>query len=206
MSRAKVGPFAILPAGSKPPIYRFTDFTKDSMNSRLLATFGTVLAAVPFANAGGGAGGGDTRQDVAALVRRTEEANKALVRGDIDKYIALTRHSEDYLLMNPFGGTSARGFEDTPERRAGMKKFFKGGTLDQELVATWDSGDLAVLVTIEHVRAEVGDIPEQDWSLRVTQIFRRDGSGWQLVHRHADPIVKKISVEQAAALARGAQP
>jgi ketosteroid isomerase-like protein len=175
------------------------------MNPRLLATFGTLLAAVPFANAGGGAGG-DSSPDVAALVRRTEEANKALVHGDIDRYIELTRHSRDYTLMNPFGGVSPRGFDDTPERRAGMKKFFKSGTLDQEVVATWDSGDLAVLVTIERVRAEVGELPEQDWSLRVTQVFRRDGSGWQLIHRHADPLSKKITVDQAAALARGSQP
>lgn len=176
------------------------------MNPRLLATFGTLLAAFSFEDAGGGASGGDTGQDVAALVRVTEEANKALVRGDIDKYVALTRHSKDYLLMNPFGGNPTRGFEDTPERRAGMKKFFKSGTLDQHVVATWESGDLAVLVTIERMHGEVGGLPEQDWSLRVTQIFGRDGSEWQLVHRHADPLANGITVQQAAALARGSQP
>jgi ketosteroid isomerase-like protein len=58
-------------------------------------------------------------------------------------------------------------------------------------------------VAVERVRAEVGGLPEQDWSLRVTQVFRRDGSGWQLVHRHADPLVTGITLEQAAALARG---
>jgi ketosteroid isomerase-like protein len=143
---------------------------------------------------------------VAALVRVTEEANKALVRGDIDKYVALVRHSKDYVLMNPFGGAPTRGFEDTPERRAGMKTFFKSGTLDQDVVATWESGDLAVLVTIERMHGEVGLLPEQDWSLRVTQVFRRDGSEWQLVHRHADPLANGITVQQAAALARGSQP
>jgi ketosteroid isomerase-like protein len=58
-------------------------------------------------------------------------------------------------------------------------------------------------VTIERVRAEVGGLPEQDWSLRVTQVFRRERAEWQLVHRHADPLVNGISLEQAAALARG---
>ncbi len=86
-----------------------------------------------------------------------------------------------------------------------MAKFFKGGTLKQELVSTWQSGDLAILVTIERMHGQVGDIPEQDWSLRVTQVFRRKGSEWELVHRHADPLVNHISVEQAAALAKGSQ-
>ena len=43
----------------------------------------------------------------------------------------------------------------------------------------------------------------QDWSLRVTQVYRRQGTEWQLVHRHADPLVRRMSVEQTAALARG---
>src|SRR5262249_32028349 len=101
------------------------------------------------------------------------------------------------------GGPPTRGFVDSPERRAAMAKFFENGTLDQEVVATHASGDLVVLVTVERVRAEVGGLPEQDWSLRVTQGFRRDGSGWQRVHRHADPLVTGITLEQAAALARG---
>lgn len=29
-----------------------------------------------------------------------------------------------------------------------------------------------------------------------------DGSDWQLVHRHADPLVRTVDLEEAAALAR----
>ncbi len=176
------------------------------MKRRVLFTFGIILGAFGFASAGWGAGGNGSAQDVAGLERRTEEANQALVRGDIAKYIELTRHAKDYVLMNPFGGTPTRGFADTPERRAGMAKFFKNGTLKQEVVATYPSNDLVVLVTIERAHGEFEDVPEQDWSLRVTQVFRRNGSKWELVHRHADPLVNRISVEQAAALAKGSQP
>jgi ketosteroid isomerase-like protein len=62
---------------------------------------------------------------------------------------------------------------------------------------------MAVLVTIERQRGEVGGLPEQDWSLRVTQVYRREGSEWLLAHRHADPLVNNIGLEQAAAIARG---
>jgi ketosteroid isomerase-like protein len=164
----------------------------------LFPMIGMVLGAV-----GRATGGGVPDRDVAALVRRSADGNKALVRGDIDGYLALIHHSKDYTLMNPFGGAPTRGFVDSPERRSAMAKFFEHGTLDQEVVATHASGDLVVLVTVERVRAEVGGLPEQDWSLRVTQVFRRDGSGWQLAHRHADPLVKSITLDQAAALAAG---
>ena len=178
------------------------------MNPRFLFNFGIVLGVVGFAGGGGGGAGpgAESTPDVQGLERRTEEANQALVRGDIDKYIALTRHAKDYVLMNPFGGAPTRGFDDTPERRAGMKRFFKSGTLKQEVIGTYASPDQVVLVTIERMHGEVGDVPEQDWSLRVTQVFRRAGSGWELVHRHADPLVKGIGVKEAAALASGTQP
>jgi ketosteroid isomerase-like protein len=58
-------------------------------------------------------------------------------------------------------------------------------------------------VVVERQRGQVGHLPEQDWSLRVTLVFRRSDSGWQLVHRHADPLVHGIDLEQIAALARG---
>jgi ketosteroid isomerase-like protein len=43
----------------------------------------------------------------------------------------------------------------------------------------------------------------QDWSLRVTWVFRHEGAEWRLAHRHADPLVHGISQEQLAAIARG---
>jgi ketosteroid isomerase-like protein len=171
------------------------------MNLRLLSALGVALGA--FGCAGGGAGVPVTSRDVADVTRRSAEANAALVHGDIDGYLALIEHAKDYTLMAPFGGAPTHGFDDSSEHRASMARFFKSGTLQQDVVATYDSGDLVVLVTIERVRAEVGGLPEQDWSLRVTQVFRREGDKWQLAHRHADPLVNGMSLEQAAALARG---
>ena len=131
------------------------------------------------------------------------EANEALIKGDVDRYLELITHADDYTLMNPFGDAPSRGFADTSERRAALARFFRSGTSTIEQVASYTSGDLVVLVMIERQRVAVGDLPEQDWSLRVTQVYRRAADGWQVVHRHADSLTKGISVEQAAALARG---
>ncbi|HET6266362.1 MAG TPA: nuclear transport factor 2 family protein [Acidobacteriota bacterium] len=171
------------------------------MKLRLLSALGIALGAFGLASGSGTTTVRD--QDIAKLVQLSAEANSALIQGDIDGYLARIVHAQDYTLMAPFGGQPTVGFDASTEHRAAMGRFFKSGNLKQEVVATYYSGDLAVLVTIEHVRAEVGELPEQDWSLRVTQVFRREGSEWRLAHRHADPLVNSLSLEQAAALARG---
>ena len=80
--------------------------------------------------------------------------------------------------------------------------YFNAGEakLELEWAHTW--GDTLVLVMIERQHGQVGGLPDQDWSLRVTQVYRREGPDWQVVHRHADPLVHRIDLEQAAALAR----
>jgi ketosteroid isomerase-like protein len=145
-----------------------------------------------------------TNTEIDTLIQQTAEANSALVNGDVDGYLALTSPAEDYTLMSPFGGSPIRGFDTSNEHRAAVARFFKSGSFHQEVIATYGSSDLVILVTIERVRATLASIPEQDWSLRVTQVYRREGSTWRLVHRHADPLGMGISVEQAAVLARGA--
>jgi ketosteroid isomerase-like protein len=81
--------------------------------------------------------------------------------------------------------------------------YFKGGEAKLEVAEAHAWDDTLVLVMIERQHGEVGGLPDQDWPLRVTQIYRREGSEWLLVHRHADPLANGISLEQAAELARG---
>ena len=141
--------------------------------------------------------------EIPTLLRRATDANSALLRGDIHAYMSLVSHSPEYTLMTPFGGPPTRGFDYSEDRLAEIGRFFQSGEGELELVQSYASSDLVVLVLIEHQHAAVGGLPDQDWSLRVTHVYRREGAEWRLVHRHADPLVKKITVERAAALARG---
>jgi ketosteroid isomerase-like protein len=141
--------------------------------------------------------------EIGDLFQRAVAANSALIAGDIERFVELIPHAKDYTLMTPFGGKPTRGFDASSERLAELGRFFQGGKAEPELVEAYASGDLAVLVIIERQRCAVGGLPEQDWSLRVTQVFRREGSEWQLVHRHADPLVNGITLQRAADLARG---
>jgi len=143
-------------------------------------------------------------QAVAKLVRLSEEANNALMQGDVDRYRALVPLSDDFTLMSPFGGTPSRSAQLTDEEWAAIGRFFRNGTLKQELVEAYGSADMIVLAVMEHAQhVEVGGLPAQDWSLRVTLVYRREGTKWRLAHRHADSLAGAITLEQAAALARG---
>jgi ketosteroid isomerase-like protein len=143
-----------------------------------------------------------TDEELAELVQRTEEATSAWMRGDMERYLELTPHARGFTLMNPFGGAPAR-YDERAESIRAAASYFAGGEAELELVESHAWGDTVVLVMIERQHGQVGGLPDQDWSLRVTQVYRRDGSDWQVVHRHADPLVHGIDLAQAAALARG---
>jgi ketosteroid isomerase-like protein len=145
-----------------------------------------------------------TDQELAALVQRIVEATQALISGDIEGYVARIKHSHDYTLMSPYGCDPVRGFDESEAALDGLRRFFRAGEATVEVVETYTSGDLAVLVVIERQHGTIGDLPEQDWSLRVTWVFRRIAeSDWELVHRHADALVHAIDHERLGALARG---
>ena len=54
-----------------------------------------------------------------------------------------------------------------------------------ELVAADVSGDLAYTAHREITSTVVNGEP-RDYVLRVTQVYRREGSDWKVVHRHGD--------------------
>jgi ketosteroid isomerase-like protein len=142
--------------------------------------------------------------DVEAIIRLSGEGNAALMRGDIQTYRKLLPWTHDFTLMGPFGGAPMRGSQMTPERWEAMGRFFANGTYQQQVIQTYRSSDLLVLVLIERNQVEIGGLPAQEWALRVTLVYRREGLQWRMAHRHADPLVARITEPHAAAHARGA--
>ena len=169
-------------------------------NRSMIARAGSCLASLALACTPTG-NHHSIEDEVQALVQLSEESNAALMRGDIERYRALVQHADDFTLMSPFGGKPTRGVDE--KRMQAMRRFFKGSELKQELVHAFGSADMVVLAIIERARVAVGNLPAQEWALRVTLVYRRDGSQWRLAHRHADPLAHGISLEHAAALGRG---
>ena len=141
---------------------------------------------------------------ISEVITLAAEKNAAFMRGDMERWSKLVRIAPDFTLMQPFGGPATRGFDTSPQRLAELSRYFRNGKTSLEVTQTHSSGELAVLVMIERQTGEVGGLPEQDWSLRVTEVYRKVGSEWQFAHRHADALVHRISLEQLSVLARGA--
>lgn len=144
-----------------------------------------------------------TESDLADLIARMGEAADAYIRGDTHRYYSLFDHPDDYTLMAPYGGDTSRGFTPTERGMAETSRFFASGEATLDVQQSYVSGDLAVLVAVERQHGEVGGLADQDWSLRVTLVFRRSGDRWAIVHRHADPLVREIPFELCARLAGG---
>jgi ketosteroid isomerase-like protein len=138
------------------------------------------------------------------LLQQSAEGNAALMRGDVDGWHEKIALTDDFTLMSPLGGKPTHAAEMTPDTDAAMGQFFHDGTFAHDLVQSYPTADMVVLAVIERTHVAVGGRPAQNWLLRVTLVYLRDGSAWRLAHRHADPLVAGISVDQAAALARNA--
>ena len=112
---------------------------------------------------------------LAELIDRWSTAAQAYMDGDLRTYAALAAHASDYTLLRPDGGDPRRGFDSSDEAVEWTARVFRGGTVELDVFQTYASGDLAVLVAVERQHGRVGELPAQDWSLRLTLVFRRDG-------------------------------
>jgi hypothetical protein len=75
---------------------------------------------------------------------------------------------------------------EVDELFAFLERSFSGCTSHvYEILAADVIGDMAYTVGFEHTQAVV-DGADRTYTLRVTQIYRREAGAWKVVHRHAD--------------------
>src|SRR5688572_17388854 len=64
---------------------------------------------------------------VSSLLQRTEQQAAAFVSGDMTRWLKLIRLSDDFTLMQPFGGPASHGFDSSPEGLSKLAKAFRNG-------------------------------------------------------------------------------
>ncbi len=117
------------------------------------------------------------------------------MKGDPEPEKRLWSRRDDVTLANPLG-PPRRGWsevEDAMERAAAE---LRDGSTSFEEVSKVVTPELAYVVGIQRFSAKVGGREEpSSGALRVTIVFRREGDGWRIVHRHADTITTPRPVE-----------
>jgi len=146
-----------------------------------------------------------TEEELTSVLAMTQAAGNAWMQGDFDGgYGAALTTRGDACIYGPFGGTLTTGTQAWIDgARIGVRQF-RNGQAKLTLLQSYTSGDLLVLVLLEEQSGEIAGVPDQPWSLRVTQVYRREHAKWHVVHRHADPLVKRRTLAETAAIAREA--
>lgn len=135
-------------------------------------------------------------EGLAELFDRCRADHHRWINGDAAGYVL----PEDGTIMGAVGGC-AFGGPATAEGQAAVAARWARGDGHLEFLNGGVAGDLAWLAFIE--RATVvfaGETDERRWDLRVTEVFRRTPSGWERVHRQADPLVDRHTIPEVAAL------
>ena len=137
--------------------------------------------------------------ELSEAIEASHRALGAIIRGDVEPFLALYSDADDITIGNPFG-PFAVGRDGT--RAAGSRaasNYGDGEIVGFDLIATHATGDLACVVEVERFSVRLAGAPElASVALRVTSLYRNEADGWRLVHRHADPIVEIRSAESVA--------
>jgi ketosteroid isomerase-like protein len=125
------------------------------------------------------------------FMKRREEAASAYINGEAAPLGRLVTRTSPASFFAPMGG-HVEGADRVFSRYERDATAFTPGSGEGrfEILQMAVSGDLGYWVGFQHATARVGGktIP---FELRVTEVFRREGDDWKLVHRHADSLMSE---------------
>jgi ketosteroid isomerase-like protein len=96
--------------------------------------------------------------------------------------------------FGPGGGYTKGAKEVAATHERGAQAFEPGGKNELELLQVFASDGVGYWVGIQKASVRMRGKDELvPMRLRVTEVFRREGNDWRLVHRHADMLADKSS-------------
>jgi ketosteroid isomerase-like protein len=115
-------------------------------------------------------------------------AEQALHNGDAAPRLSMWSQNDPVTLFGAW--LSDSGWEDVSHTFEVLaSRFSDCDAYEVNLLAAGASGDLAYTVAYENVTASINNAP-RSYTLRVTQIYRREDGDWKLVHRHGDEVAQ----------------
>jgi ketosteroid isomerase-like protein len=115
-----------------------------------------------------------------------KDAEIALHNGDAAPRLAIWSAQDPVSVLGAW--KSAVGQDEVRDLFARLETTFADClSYSHEVVAADVIGDLAYTVGYEHTRCSIDGEP-RTYTLRATQIYRREDGEWKVVHRHADAL------------------
>lgn len=108
-----------------------------------------------------------------------------MLQGDPDPVLAIWSSENDVTYAGPFGGWK-EGRDAVAEEFTRSAALMLGGRIEVSDVRFVETADMGYSVCTEHGIDHVIDGEPMNLTHRATNIFRREPSGWQLVHHHTD--------------------
>ena len=129
------------------------------------------------------------RDDFLAWVRTTlYEAELALHNGDAAPRRALWSRNEPVSVLGAWRNT--HGQHELDELFTSLGRSFSDCTSYAFELQAYDVvGDMAYTAGLEHTSASVDGQP-RSYTLRATQVYRREGGEWKVAHRHGDTVTE----------------
>ena len=129
------------------------------------------------------------REDFLAWVESAlYQAELALHNGDSAPRRALWSRNEPVSILGAW--RNASGQHELDEVFIGLEKTFSDCTSYAFELQAYDVvDDMAYTAGLEHTSASVNGEP-RSYTLRATQVYRREGGEWKVAHRHADAVTE----------------
>lgn len=126
----------------------------------------------------------DTQEFLDWFRTSLHDAEVALHNGDAGPRHALWSRTEPVTVYGAW--RTAIGRREVDELFDFLARGFSDAvSFDVELQAVDVIGDAAYTVALEHSTVSV-DHERRSYTLRVTQVYRREGGEWRVAHRHGD--------------------
>lgn len=115
-------------------------------------------------------------------------AELALHNGDATPRRALWSRNEPVSILGAW--RNAHGQHEVDEAFTMLEKSFSHCTSYAFELQAYDLvGDMAYTAGLEHISTSIDGQP-RTYTLRATQVYRREGGDWKVAHRHADTVTE----------------
>jgi len=125
------------------------------------------------------------------FMQQREDAARAYVSGDAGPLGRVVAHESPATFFGPQGGYRQGADEVWATYEHDVESFASGSDSHFEILHMAASDGIAYWVGFQrataHMRGSSETIP---FNLRVTEVFRREGDDWKLIHRHADSLAE----------------